>query len=209
MQQPGISIVRTLLGTSATWAGLFWISAGLSPASAHSSAGSVSGFASGFMHPLLGPDHLVAMVAVGLWGCFLGAPAIWMLPLVFPIVMAFGGVLGIIGVPVPHVEVGIALSAFLLGLMVALAAKPPIIVAALIVGAFAVFHGHAHGSELPQAADPLLYSAGFVLATGLLHLAGIGLGLLARRPLGAALVRATGAAIAVAGLVFLAGQYPA
>src|SRR5262245_28144575 len=90
------------------------------------------GFLGGFSHPLFGPDHLIAMVAVGLWGVFLGAPAIWILPIVFPLVMAFGGVLGIIGLPIPYVEIGIAASAIVLGLMVALAARPALWVAAIL-----------------------------------------------------------------------------
>ena len=102
------------------------------------------------------------MVAVGLWGAFLGAPAIYILPVVFPLVMAVGGVLGILGVPLPGVEIGIAMSAAVLGMMVALAARPPLWVAGVIVGAFAICHGHAHGAELPPGADALAYSAGFV-----------------------------------------------
>ena len=138
-------------------------------AQAHEGEGLAGGFLSGFMHPLAGPDHLVAMVAVGLWGAFLGMPALWLLPVVFPLVMALGGVLGVLGVPLPGVEVGIALSAVALGAAVAFALKPPWWVAALLVAAFAVFHGHAHGTELPQAANAVAYSLGFVIATGLLH----------------------------------------
>ena len=176
--------------------------AAASPTLAHT--GSVSGgFAGGFAHPLLGPDHVIAMVAVGLWGAFLGAPAIYTLPVVFPLVMAAGGVLGILGVPLPGVEIGIATSAVILGMMVALAAQPSLWVAALIVGAFAIFHGHAHGAELPPGMDAVAYSAGFVVATGCLHLAGIAFGLLARWPAGRVAVRAAGGAIAIGGLMFL------
>ena len=152
---------------------------------------------------MLGPDHVVAMVAVGLWGAFLGAPAIYLLPVVFPLVMAVGGTLGILGIPLPFTEVGIATSAIVLGLMVALAARPPLWIAAVLVGAFAVFHGHAHGAELPPGADAVAYSAGFVVATGMLHLAGIAFGLLARWPAGRIAVRAAGGAIVIAGAVFL------
>jgi urease accessory protein len=174
----------------------------MSPALAHS--GSVaSGFAGGIAHPLFGLDHVAAMVAVGLWGAFLGSPAIFLLPIVFPLVMAAGGALGILGAPLPGVEIAIAVSAILLGMMVALAAAPPLWVAAVIVGAFAIFHGHAHGAELPAGADAVAYSAGFVIATGLLHLTGIALGLLARWPTGRLAVRAAGGAIAIAGLMFL------
>jgi urease accessory protein len=175
------------------------------PVLAHSAGGIAGGFASGFMHPVLGWDHVVAMVAVGLWGAFLGRPAIWALPIVFPMVMAFGGALGLSGLHLPAVETGIAVSAIVLGAVVALALRPPIAIAALIVGAFAVFHGYAHGVELPRAADPLAYSLGFVVATGLLHLVGIAIGLVVRWPAGKLVVRAVGAAIALAGVAFLSG----
>jgi urease accessory protein len=174
----------------------------LSPAFAHS--GSVSGgLIGGLSHPLFGPDHVAAMVAVGLWGAFLGPPAMFVLPVVFPLVMAMGGVLAILGVPLPGVEIGIAVSAAILGMMVALAACPPLWIAAVLVGAFAIFHGHAHGAELPPGADAVAYSAGFVVATGMLHLAGIAFGLLSRWPAGRIAVRSAGGAIAVAGLMFL------
>jgi urease accessory protein len=172
-------------------------------AQAHEGSGVADGFASGFLHPLLGWDHVIAMVAVGLWGSFLGAPALWLLPVVFPLVMAAGGALSVLGVPLPAVEIGIALSAVALGGVVAAALRPPLWVAALLVGVFAIFHGHAHGTELPQAASPVAYSLGFVIATGLLHLSGIGLGLVTRWPGGRVAVRAVGAGIALAGLVFL------
>ncbi len=174
-------------------------------ANAHTGQGVAGGFATGFLHPIFGLDHVVAMVAVGLWGAFLGMPAIWLLPIVFPLVMAFGGALGVIGVPLPGVETWIAASAVVLGLCVALALKPPLWIAALIVGAFAIFHGHAHGTELPEAANPIAYAIGFVIATGLLHLCGIGFGLLSRSSTGRYAVQAAGAAIAAVGLAFLTG----
>ena len=161
------------------------------------------GFLSGFTHPLTGLDHIVAMFAVGLWGAFLGAPAIWMLPVVFPVVMALGGALGVLGVPLPAVETGIALSGIVLGLMVAFAARPPLWIAAVIVGVFAIFHGHAHGTELPASANAITFSIGFVVATGLLHLSGIACGLLVKWPWGKVTVRFGGAAIAVVGFAFL------
>jgi urease accessory protein len=145
------------------------------------------------------------MVAVGLWGAFLGAPAIWILPVAFPLVMAAGGALALAGVGVPAVEIGIAASALVIGLMVALAARPPLAVAAAVVAVFAIFHGHAHGTEMPLAASPIAYAAGFVVATGLLHLAGIAFGLLTNAPRGAVAVRAAGVVIAVAGAYFLVG----
>lgn len=172
---------------------------------AHSAEGLAGGFLSGLMHPVLGPDHVIAMVAVGLWGAFLGTPAIWLLPIVFPMVMAFGGALGVAGVPIPAVETGIAVSAIVLGAMVAFAVRPPIWVAAVIVGAFAIFHGHAHGTELPGSASPLAYSLGFVIATGLLHLCGIAFGALTHWPAGSIAVRAGGGLIALGGFAFLFG----
>jgi urease accessory protein len=172
-------------------------------AGAHTETGTVGGFISGFVHPLSGLDHIVAMVAVGLWGAFLGGQAMWLLPVIFPVVMAFGGALGVLGVPLPAVETGIALSGIALGLMVAFAARPPLWVAAVIVGFFAIFHGHAHGTELPSSANALTYSVGFVIATGLLHLSGIAFGLLVRWPWGKVSVRVGGGIIACIGFAFL------
>lgn len=175
----------------------------LAPALAHTGTGVAAGLESGFLHPLTGPDHLVAMVAVGLWGAQLGNPAIWVLPITFPLVMALGGLVGLLGVDLPLVEPVIALSGIALGLLVALQVRPPLWVAALVVGVFAIFHGYAHGRELPEAADPVAYAAGFVAATGLLHLAGIVIGVLVSWPAGAKVVRACGAAIGCVGLYFL------
>ena len=172
---------------------------------AHSGEGIAGGFISGALHPLAGLDHVTAMVAVGILGAFLGRPAIWVLPVVFPLVMALGGVMGIMGIPVPAIEVGIAVSSIVLGAMIVLALKPPLWVAAIIVAAFAVFHGHAHGTELPNAANALSYSVGFVIATGLLHLAGIAIGELIRWPAGLIIARAIGGLIALAGVGFLTG----
>jgi len=183
--------------------GLAILLATTTTAHAHSEGGLAGGFLSGFFHPINGIDHVIAMVAVGLWGAFLGSPALWVLPMVFPLVMTIGGALGVMGVPVPAVETGIAVSAIALGGVVAGAVRPPLWVAAVLVGVFAIFHGHAHGTELPSAADPIAYSLGFVTATGLLHLAGISLGLLTRWPAGVKAVRAMGAGIAVGGLGFL------
>lgn len=175
------------------------------PAFAHQGQGAAGGFVTGFIHPMFGLDHVAAMVAVGLWGAFLGAPAIWMLPVAFPLVMAIGGALGAMGVPIPAVETGIAASAIVIGVAIALALRPPIWVAAIVVAFFAIFHGHAHGAEMPGAISPLAYAAGFVIGTGLLHLAGITLGLLTRSRAGAMAVRAMDGVIAVAGLGFLTG----
>jgi urease accessory protein len=173
------------------------------PALAHTSNGLGIGFVSGFTHPLTGVDHILAMVAVGIWGAQLGQPAIWLLPVTFPLVMSIGGALGVRGVPIPGVEIGVAVSAIVLGAMILSSARPPLWVAAAIVGAFAIFHGHAHGTELPKAAYPLAFGVGFVLSTGLLHLSGIAIGLIHRWPAGARALRMTGAGISVAGVFLL------
>ena len=193
MRFPGLSLALTVLLVSAL------------PALAHTGEGLSGGFLSGVTHPLFGPDHVVAMVAVGLWGAILGAPAIWVLPLVFPLVMAFGGALGVLGIPVPSVEIGIAASGLVLGLLVALWVRAPIWIAAVIVGVFAIFHGHAHGTELPDAANPFAYAIGFVLATGALHMVGIALGALHKVPKGDYVIRAAGVVIALAGGAYLTG----
>lgn len=173
------------------------------PAAAHSGTGLAGGFLSGFEHPLSGFDHLLAMVAVGIWGAFLGRPLIVALPVIFPTVMAFGALLGMAHVPMPPIELGIAVSVLLLGGVIAAAYKAPAWLACAMVGVFALFHGYAHGSELPSAADPVGYSVGFVLATGMLHVAGIGIGSLQGRKGGVAVARGCGGLIAVAGAYFL------
>lgn len=173
------------------------------PVAAHTGTGLAGGFQSGFLHPLSGFDHLLAMVSVGLWGAFLGRPLIIVLPVIFPTVMAIGGVMGIAGVPMPPIEIGIALSVLVLGAMIAGAVRAPVWLASLIVAVFAVFHGYAHGKELPSAADPVGYSAGFVLATGMLHVCGIGLGLINDRPGGAIITRSMGGLVMLAGVWFL------
>ncbi|MFZ1342021.1 HupE/UreJ family protein [Thiothrix eikelboomii] len=176
-----------------------------STAWAHTATGTVDGFLSGFTHPLYGWDHVAAMIAVGILGAFLGRPAIWILPVVFPLVMALGGVLGILGVPLPGIEPGIALSSIVLGSLIVLAIRPPLWVAVILVAMFAIFHGYAHGAELPNAANPLAYSVGFVLSTGMLHLFGIAIGELIRWPWGKVVARATGGLIALTGVGFLTG----
>lgn len=172
-------------------------------AMAHVGAGVASGFVSGFGHPLSGWDHIVAMVAVGLWGAQLGPPSIWVLPITFPLMMAIGGFMGLVGLPLPSVEVGIAASAIVLGLAVTLEARPALWVSMVLVGVFAIFHGYAHGAELEEGANPLAYSLGFVVATGLLHALGILIGELHRWKLGERAVQALGAVVAAAGLGFL------
>lgn len=173
---------------------------------AHTAQGSVNGFIAGVLHPLTGFDHLLAMVAVGIWGATLGRPLVWALPVVFPMLMVAGGILGISGVELPFVETGIAASVLVLGLAIAAAWRAPLAVAIAIVGVFGVFHGYAHGAELPSAAQPAAYVAGFVLCTGALHLAGVALGTLNKRPHGATTLRTGGVLLAMAGLWLLAGM---
>ena len=173
------------------------------PAFAHVQRGEAVGFLTGFLHPISGLDHVLAMVAVGLWGAQLGAPAMWVLPVAFPLVMAMGGMLGFIGVPVPGVEIGIAASAIMLGLAVMSEVRPPLLVAALLVGVFAIFHGYAHGTELPSGQSPLLYSFGFVAATGCLHAVGIGIGTIHRWIWGRRLLRVAGAIVTAGGIFFM------
>jgi len=172
-------------------------------AAAHIQPGEASGFLTGFLHPISGLDHVLAMIAVGLWGAQLGPPAVWILPITFPMVMALGGTLGLMGVALPGVEVGIAISALVLGILVLAEARPPLAIAAVVVGFFAIFHGHAHGTELPAGESGLLYSVGFVVATGCLHAVGIALGLLNRWSSGRTALRAAGAVVALSGVAFL------
>jgi urease accessory protein len=174
------------------------------PAFAHEQAGVGGGLLSGLLHPLTGMDHMIAMVAVGIWGAQLGAPAIWVLPITFPLVMAFGGVLGVVRIPLPMPEVVIALSALILGAAVATRLRLPFAAAAVVVAVFAVFHGHAHGVELPSSANPLAYGVGFVVATGLIHLCGITIGTLTQWPAGKRVIQGLGVVIAIFGGYFLA-----
>jgi urease accessory protein len=187
----------------AAWAAGLMFLACATPAFAHVQLGQAQGFVTGLLHPVSGLDHVLAMIAVGLWGAQLGRPAVWILPVTFPMVMAFGGFLGLLGIPLPGIEVGIALSVFVLGLMVAREAKPILAVAALLVGAFAIFHGHAHGTELPAGQSGLTYSMGFVVATGCLHGVGILIGAVHRWPVGKKALRVAGAAVAASGFIFL------
>jgi urease accessory protein len=173
------------------------------PALAHTGAGVTLGLQSGLLHPITGLDHVAAMVAVGLWGAQLGAPAIWVLPITFPLVMALGGLVGVAGVLLAFPEEAVALSGVVLGVLVALQVRPALWIAAVVVGVFAIFHGYAHGRELPDAADPLAFGVGFVVATGLLHLCGILIGLLVRLPVGERVIRGCGAAIGCVGAYFL------
>lgn len=179
------------------------IALGPSMAYAHIVRGEAIGFVSGFEHPISGFDHVIAMVAVGLWGAQLRVPAIWLLPVTFPLVMAFGGFLGLIGVPLPGSEIAIALSGLCLGGAVLTEFRPPLWVAGILVGTFGLFHGYAHGAELPPGQNALLYSIGFLLATGLLHITGIAIGLLHRWPWGQIVLRGAGAVVFCGGAIFL------
>jgi urease accessory protein len=187
--------------------GLVWslLTLAAVPVFAHQAGGEAAGLLSGLQHPVSGLDHVVAMLAVGLWGAQLGSPALWMLPVAFPMVMAIGGALGLIGLPLPGVEVGIAVSGVVLGAMVLQEARPPLTVALVMVGVFALFHGHAHGTELPPGQNGVLYSVGFVAATGTLHACGIGIGCIHKWPWGRRALRAAGAVIALCGVYFLWG----
>ena len=181
--------------------GLLIVGLLLAPGSqAHVEAGGAGSVVAGFLHPVTGIDHVVAMVAVGLWGAVLGPPAIWLLPVAFPMVMAFGGLLGLLAVPLPGVETGIALSALVLGVLVMFQTRLPLVWTFLLVGLFALFHGFAHGIELPEGADALLFSLSFVVATGLLHLVGIGLGEVRRWAWGPSVLKLAGAVIAAVGI---------
>ena len=191
------------LGVLAVLTSFAAVMAAAGPADAHMGTGLPGGFMSGFLHPLTGFDHMLAMVSVGLWGAFLGRPLIVALPVIFPTVMAFGAFLGIANVPFPPVEIGIALSVLLLGGAIAAAWRAPVWAACVIVAIFGLFHGYAHGRELPSAADPIGFAVGFVLSTGLLHVAGIGIGLLNDRPGGIVITRSLGGLVAVAGIYYL------
>ena len=175
-----------------------------SPALAHTGVGSVHGFTAGLMHPLTGIDHLLAMVAVGLWAGLVGGRARFAYPLAFVAMMLVAGIWGMSGGQLPGVEVGIAVSVIILGLAIALRAAPPLAAGTAACAIFAVFHGHAHGAELPDGANSLGYALGFVLATAALHGAGLALAgmLAARAPL---VARVAGGGLVLAGVAILAG----
>lgn len=174
---------------------------------AHSAVGTTDTFGSGFLHPLTGVDHFLAMLAVGMWGALLGGNLMWMLPVAFPLMMALGAAIGIGGVHVPGIEPAIIVSVIALGMVIALKYRASLPVALGLVGLFALCHGYAHGVELPRNEDAALYCAGFILATGMIHLAGIAIGLLASVPRGLAVLRSAGAAIAVSGVALAARHW--
>jgi urease accessory protein len=172
-------------------------------AEAHVTAGPIGGFASGLEHPFFGLDHLIAMLAVGIWGAQMGGRRVWTLPVTFPLVMAVGGVIGMAGVALSHIETGVALSMLAFGAVIAFAWRPPEWVALGLVAVFAICHGYAHGVELPNAADPAAYAVGFVIATGTIHVIGIGVGLSLGKLFDGRFARGLGGAVAAAGLYFL------
>ena len=175
---------------------------------AHTGIGDASGIAHGFMHPVSGMDHVLAMVSVGFFAYMLGGRALWLVPASFVAMMAAGGALGIAGVAVPFVEPGIGLSIIVIGMAAALGRKMPVASAMALVGIFAVFHGVAHGAEMPQQSSGFAYAAGFMGATALLHFAGIaacfGAGRLIRRR-GRFAARIGGGAAALAGAAMIGG----
>jgi urease accessory protein len=181
--------------------------AALAPTLAFAHPGHVEsvGLAHGFLHPVSGLDHVLAMVAVGVLAAQLGGRALWALPVAFVSMMAVGGAIGMAGTAMPFTEAAIALSIVALGAAIAFGMRLPLVATMAAVGLFAIFHGHAHGAEMPETASGLAYGAGFVLATALLHLTGIGLGLALGRPAFAAVTRVAGGATAVAGLALLGG----
>jgi urease accessory protein len=195
-------IVKTAAVAAIIWSGL------ATAAGAHTGLGATMGFGHGFGHPIGGLDHVLAMVAVGLFAAHLGRRALWLVPSSFVAMMAVGGALGMSGVDVPMVEMGIAASVVVLGVLVALQARLPTAAAMGLVGFFAIFHGHAHGAEMPADAGGLSYALGFMLATALLHAAGIalGLGIAGAAPVHSnRIVKAAGAVMAALGVGILGG----
>lgn len=174
------------------------------PAFAHVSAmHSASGFQMGFMHPLTGLDHLLAMMAVGVWAALHKRPAVWLLPVVFPAMMVIGALLGVSGMVIPGVEAGIAASVLILGLMIAFSMKVPVPFSACMVAVFAVAHGYAHGVELPAGEAALSFGLGFLLSTAMLHLAGLVGTIYLNQLRNGRLIRIAGAVIAAFGLYFV------
>lgn len=149
----------------------------LSPAFAHAhSMHDGTSFVGGFLHPLMGLDHLLAMLGVGIISVLIGGRAIFWVPAAFVAAMLFGGTLGVFGVALPYVELGIAMSVLLLGVGIAAPRQLPMLVSMAVVGLFGTLHGNAHGVEMPHAAAPAFYSLGFILATSVIHLLGVGIG---------------------------------
>ena len=181
---------------------------GASPALAHVGVGSTASFAAGVTHPLSGLDHMVVMIAVGLWAALKGERALWVWPCAFVGVMLVGGALGMMHVPVPLVEPGILASVVALGLMVALAVDLPVWLGAVVIAVFALLHGHAHGSEVAETVSGAEYMAGFALATATLHLIGIGFALAMARASLRPVIRIAGVACMAIGAGLYAGIIP-
>ena len=181
------------------------MAAGIKVAAAHTFGAWGAGPAEGFLHPLSGLDHTLAMLAVGMWATQLGGRAHWALPGAFVLAMVAGAVIALAGITLPGVENGILVSVLVLGLAISWGARLPLWAPIGVVAVFAVFHGHAHGLELPEATSPAGYAAGFVAATALLHGVGIGLALGLRRFWGTMAVRSAGAAVLLGGLALVAG----
>jgi len=177
------------------------------PAWAHTGIGAYggNGLMAGFIHPLMGLDHMLAMLGVGIWAAQLGKRAIWLVPTAFVAVMVGGAALALSGAPLPMVEFGIGGSVLVIGALIAFGARMPVALATSLVGAFALFHGHAHGTELPGFAHPAAYGVGFVAATSLLHVAGLGIAYLARKHAAKLPFRVAGAAMAAVGGGLLLG----
>ena len=178
---------------------------GVTPALAHVGHGATESFAAGIVHPLGGLDHVAVMVAVGLWAALQGGRALWVWPCAFVGVMLIGGALGMTHVALPFVEPAILASVVALGLMVALAVEMPVALGALVVGAFALFHGHAHGSEVAENLGGIEYMAGFALATATVHLTGIGFAQLMTRAQLRPAIRVAGALCVAIGAGLYAG----
>jgi len=176
----------------------------VSPALAHTGVGQTDSFASGIAHPLHGMDHVLAMLAVGVWGVLAGGRAIWVWPIAFVATMLAGFAAATLGLQMPFVEPAIWSSVIILGLLVALAIKAPVWLGGAMTGLFAFFHGHVHGTET-TATGLIPYAAGFALATASLHAAGIGLGLSAEGAIGKLALRAMGGLTVLGGIVLIAG----
>jgi urease accessory protein len=175
---------------------------------AHTGVGDTSGLVHGFRHPISGIDHILAMLMVGIFAWQLRGRALCLVPMTFVGVMAVGGILGIAGIRVPFVEIGIALSVVVLGAIVAFNVKAPVAVAMGVVGLFAIFHGHAHGAEIPEDVGGVAYATGFLTATAILHLTGISAGFLIGRAgehHGSVVVRLVGGLTTAAGVTLLVG----
>ncbi|MBN2869373.1 MAG: HupE/UreJ family protein [Campylobacterales bacterium] len=171
---------------------------------AHTGHGSISGFGAGFSHPIGGVDHILAMFAVGLWAAQMGGRAVWAVPLSFVMMMVAGAAMGIQGVQVPWIEEGILASVVVLGGLIAFGIRMPVVLGSAVVGLFALFHGAAHGAEMPLNAGGVGYASGFVVATGLLHMGGIALGMAMHRFAESKASRYAGGAIAAAGISLIA-----